>query len=100
MRAKSLSGWAIVTNFAYGRLTLRSRAKFCKLSTFERTCSRNVNQPATHSADVPGVWVLTGHKAGDNAQVIALAEALGKAFDVSRIQGSASADEAAEVGRL
>jgi mitochondrial fission protein ELM1 len=86
MQAKSLSGWAIVTKFAHGRLTLRSRDKLCKLSTFEQTCSRNVNQPGSHNAAVPGVWVLTGHKAGDNAQVIALAEALGWPYVVKRFR--------------
>jgi mitochondrial fission protein ELM1 len=33
---------------------------------------------------VPGVWVLIGHKTGDNEQVLALAEALGWAFESKR----------------
>jgi len=32
----------------------------------------------------PRVWVLTGHKAGDNAQVTALADALGWPYEVKR----------------
>ncbi len=32
----------------------------------------------------PRVWVLTGNKAGDNSQVLALAEALGWPFEVKR----------------
>ncbi|MFZ0467325.1 MAG: ELM1/GtrOC1 family putative glycosyltransferase, partial [Thiogranum sp.] len=45
-----------------------------------------MNQAGTHNADVPRVWVLTGHKAGDNAQVIALAEALGWPYVVKRFR--------------
>lgn len=33
---------------------------------------------------VPRVWVLLGHKAGDNSQVLALAEALGWPFETKR----------------
>jgi mitochondrial fission protein ELM1 len=33
----------------------------------------------------PSVWVLSGHKAGDNAQLLALAEALGWPFEVKRL---------------
>lgn len=33
----------------------------------------------------PRVWVLAGHKAGDNAQLIALANALGWPFEVKRL---------------
>jgi mitochondrial fission protein ELM1 len=33
---------------------------------------------------VPGVWVLMGHKTGDNEQVLALAEALGWPFESKR----------------
>ena len=32
----------------------------------------------------PRVWVLTGNKAGDNSQVLALAEALGWPFEIKR----------------
>lgn len=38
--------------------------------------------PAT--AKAPRVWLLTGYRAGDNAQVMALAEALGWSFEVKR----------------
>jgi hypothetical protein len=34
--------------------------------------------------NAPRVWVLTGNKAGDNSQVLALAEALGWPFEVKR----------------
>jgi hypothetical protein len=33
---------------------------------------------------VPTVWVLTGHKVGDNSQVLALAEALGWPFEIKQ----------------
>ncbi|MGV6807862.1 MAG: mitochondrial fission ELM1 family protein [bacterium] len=33
--------------------------------------------PVEHEGPDPVVWLLTGHKAGDNSQVLALAEALG-----------------------
>ena len=35
--------------------------------------------------DDASVWLLTGHKAGDNNQVLALAEELGWAFDVKKL---------------
>jgi uncharacterized protein len=38
--------------------------------------------PAAHPP--PRVWLLTGHKAGDNTQVVALAEALGWPFELKR----------------
>lgn len=38
-------------------------------------------QPIT---PVPRVWVMMGHRAGDNAQVLALAEALGWPFEIKR----------------
>jgi mitochondrial fission protein ELM1 len=38
--------------------------------------------PAAHPP--PRVWLLTGHKAGDNTQVVALAGALGWAFELKR----------------
>ncbi len=34
--------------------------------------------------DPPRVWLLMGHKAGDNAQVLTLAEALGWPFEIKR----------------
>lgn len=36
------------------------------------------------SARAPRVWLLTGHKAGDNTQLLALAEALGWPYEVKR----------------
>jgi mitochondrial fission protein ELM1 len=33
----------------------------------------------------PSVWILSGHKAGDNAQLMALAQALGWPFEVKRL---------------
>jgi mitochondrial fission protein ELM1 len=36
-------------------------------------------------SDPPQVWLLTGHKAGDNTQVLALAEALGWPFEIKRL---------------
>jgi mitochondrial fission protein ELM1 len=38
--------------------------------------------PAAHLP--PRVWLLTGHKAGDNTQVVALAQALGWPFELKR----------------
>ena len=32
----------------------------------------------------PRVWLLTGHRAGDNTQVLALGEALGWPFEIKR----------------
>ena len=32
------------------------------------------------------VWVLAGHRAGDNAQLVALAEALGRRYEVKRLR--------------
>jgi len=42
--------------------------------------------PSTSSASarVAGVWLLMGHRAGDNTQVLALGEALGWPFEVKR----------------
>ena len=36
-------------------------------------------------APPPRVWVMMGHKAGDNSQILALAEALGWPFEVKRL---------------
>jgi uncharacterized protein len=38
------------------------------------------------SSQDPRVWLLTGHKAGDNSQVVALAEALGWPYEVKRLR--------------
>jgi hypothetical protein len=44
------------------------------------------NAPATSSAAerAPRVWLLMGHRAGDNTQVLALGEALGWPFEIKR----------------
>ena len=44
----------------------------------------NANAPAVMPE--PMIWVLTGYKAGDNAQVLALADALGWPYEVKRMQ--------------
>jgi len=48
----------------------------------------NINSPIGHSPAHkqahPNVWLLMGHKAGDNNQVLALAEALGWPYEVKR----------------
>jgi len=45
---------------------------------------RNGHAPLHTAIATPLVWILMGHKAGDNAQVLALAEALGWPYDVKR----------------
>ncbi len=40
---------------------------------------------ATTGAAAPRVWLLMGHKAGDNTQVLALAEGLGWPFEIKRL---------------
>ncbi len=47
--------------------------------------SLNLAKPREGTAAVPRVWVLMGHKAGDNAQVITLAESLGWPFEIKRV---------------
>ncbi|HHO69647.1 MAG TPA: nucleoside-diphosphate sugar epimerase [Gammaproteobacteria bacterium] len=44
-----------------------------------------VEAQADGQGGTPRVWVLTGHKAGDNSQVLALAGALGWPFEVKRL---------------
>ena len=44
-----------------------------------------VNDDKPHSRRTPRVWLLLGHKAGDNNQVLALAEALGWPWEEKRI---------------
>ena len=43
-----------------------------------------MNESVQGDASRPVTWVLTGYKAGDNAQVLALADALGWRYDVKR----------------
>lgn len=38
-----------------------------------------------HPEDRPTIWVITSYRAGENAQILALAEALGTAYEVKRI---------------
>lgn len=45
-----------------------------------------VNDTAASAGPGPRTWVLTGHKAGDNTQVLALAKALGWAFEVKQLR--------------
>lgn len=40
--------------------------------------------PPDTAITTPLVWILMGHKAGDNAQVLALAEALDWPYDIKR----------------
>ena len=44
-----------------------------------------VNEDNAHSSRTPRVWLLLGHKAGDNNQVLALAEALAWPWEEKRI---------------
>src|SRR5688500_3705475 len=39
----------------------------------------------TGPAAPPRTWVMMGHKAGDNSQILALAEALGWPFEIKRL---------------
>lgn len=41
--------------------------------------------PAAATVSPPCVWVMMGHKAGDNSQILALAEALGWPFEIKRL---------------
>ncbi len=42
-------------------------------------------RPAAGRAPAPRVWVMMGHKAGDNSQILALAEGLGWPFEVKHL---------------
>ena len=44
-----------------------------------------MNEDRAHSGRTPRVWLLLGHKAGDNNQVLALAEALAWPWEEKRI---------------
>jgi mitochondrial fission protein ELM1 len=46
--------------------------------------SRTIERPATAVSAAPSVWLLMGHRAGDNTQVHALGEALGWPFEEKR----------------
>lgn len=45
-----------------------------------------MNESSGGAAPRPLTWVLTGHKAGDNTQVLALANALGWPFEVKQLK--------------
>ncbi|MDX6751983.1 ELM1/GtrOC1 family putative glycosyltransferase [Geminicoccaceae bacterium 1502E] len=50
--------------------------------------SETMEQPATTTtgpARPPRTWLMMGHKAGDNAQILALAEALGWPFEIKNL---------------
>lgn len=49
-----------------------------------RLICRNGHVPLDTAIATPLVWILMGHKAGDNAQVLALAEALDWPYDIKR----------------
>lgn len=49
-----------------------------------RIAGRTVEREATAPSHVPSVWLLMGHRAGDNTQVHALGEALGWGFEEKR----------------
>ncbi len=51
-----------------------------------RVINRPVNETAQGSSSGPLTWLLTGHKAGDNTQVRALADALGWPYTVKRFR--------------
>ena len=51
-----------------------------------RNLDAAVNDTEASAHPGPRTWVLTGHKAGDNTQVLALAEALGWAFEVKQLR--------------
>jgi mitochondrial fission protein ELM1 len=42
-------------------------------------------EPKAQPAPTPRVWAVMGHKAGDNAQILALAEGLGWPFEIKRL---------------
>jgi mitochondrial fission protein ELM1 len=46
---------------------------------------RGVSAPGSAGAELPRAWLLMGHKAGDNAQLLALAEALHLPFEEKRL---------------
>ena len=58
----------------------------CKLAALNLVLHRQVSKVAQDRASQPTVWVLTGHKAGDNTQVMTLAEALGWPYEVKRFR--------------
>ena len=43
-----------------------------------------LREAASFAKRPPKVWLMMGHRAGDNSQVLALAEALGWPFEVKR----------------
>lgn len=66
------------------------RCRYPAITVSSALAKRNpdaaVNDTAGGAGPGPRTWVLTGHKAGDNTQVLALAKALGWAFDVKQFR--------------
>lgn len=50
------------------------------------TADRRSRDPANAPADGAPVWVLAGHRAGDRGQVLALARALGIAYEIRQLR--------------
>jgi len=67
-------------------LTLQICNDSGKLALFKAVIGRRVNETAQGNSSGPLTWLLTGHKAGDNTQVTALADALGWSYTVKRFR--------------
>ncbi|HVP31693.1 MAG TPA: ELM1/GtrOC1 family putative glycosyltransferase [Myxococcota bacterium] len=50
------------------------------------TSARRAEGAGASHAETPKVWLLMGHRAGDNAQLLALAEALGWPYEIKRFR--------------
>ncbi len=86
--AKGQSGivGAIVTKIASRRGRCSAGVNSVSSRFFRHPPGRHVNQTGSQTQESPRVWVLTGQKAGDNAQVTALAEALGWPYKVKQFR--------------
>ena len=66
------------------------RCRYPAITVSSARAKRNpdaaVNDTAASAGPGPRTWVLTGHKAGDNTQVLALAKALGWAYEVKQLR--------------
>ena len=66
------------------------RCRYPAITVSSARAKRNpdaaVNDTVASAGPGPRTWVLTGHKAGDNTQVLALAKALGWAFEVKQLR--------------
>jgi mitochondrial fission protein ELM1 len=65
-------------------LALQLQSDSCNLAILAWLIYKQLKDTTAGVASPPLTWVLTGHKAGDNTQVLALAEALGWPFEVKR----------------